>query len=67
MSESLLHCLGYGYKVLPTCAHYRELIVLYSSDTGEDFDEIREKYGQYTYDQWGELLAAAMRKKDKGE
>lgn len=67
MSESLLHCLGYGYKVLPTCDHYRELIELYSSETGEDFDEIREKYGQYTYDQWGKLLVAAMRKKDKGE
>ena len=62
MSESLLHCLGYGYKTLPSCDHYRELISLLANETDWDYDEIREKYGCYTYDQWGDLLAANMRK-----
>ena len=62
MSESLLNCLGNGYKTLPTCEHYRELISLLSNETGWDYDEIREKYGLYTYDQWGDLLAKNMKK-----
>ena len=58
MSESLLHCLGYEYDFLPSCAHYSELVSLLHCYTGWDYDDIREKYGTLTYKEWGKLLAA---------
>mgnify|MGYP007122099444 CR=1 FL=1 len=57
MSESLLHALGYMYETLPTCDHYRELISILHNLTGWDYDDIRNKYGEYTYRQWGDLIA----------
>lgn len=58
MSESLLNCLGNMLDTIPTCAHYRELLCILSNLTGcNDFDEMRKKYGEYTYKQWGDLIA----------
>ena len=56
MSESLLYCLGNGLNKLPTCDHYSELISIIHNLTGWDYDDIRNKYGEYTYDQWGDLI-----------
>lgn len=45
------------YETLPSCDHYRELISILHNLTGWDYDDIRNKYGEYTYRQWGDLIA----------
>ena len=57
MSESLLRCLGNGYKTIPTCAHYKELVSHLRDLTGWDEEEIRDNYGHLTYDEWGDIIA----------
>ena len=64
MSESLLNCLGNMYDVLPTCDHYRELISLLHNLTGWDYDNIRKQFGEFTYKEWGAVIACAQREQD---
>ena len=61
MSESLLKCLGNGYDTLPTCSHYAELISLLHRLTGWNYDDIRNHFGEFTYNQWGEIIAVAQK------
>lgn len=43
-------------KVMPTCAHYAELLDLAVAKLGITKDEARKKYGQFTYAEWAKLL-----------
>ena len=61
MSESLLNCLGNMYETLPSCAHYAELISLLHGLTGWDYDDIRNHFGEFTYKQWGDIIAVAQK------
>lgn len=61
MSESLLNCLGNMYETLPTCDHYRELISLLHGLTGWDYNDIRNRFGEFTYKQWGDIIAVAQK------
>ena len=61
MSESLLDCLGNRSDILPTCEHYSELISLLHRYTGWDYDDIRNRFGEFTYKQWGDIIAVAQK------
>ena len=61
MSESLLNCLGNMYKLLPTCAHYAELVSLLHRLTGWDYEDIRKSFGEFTYREWSIIIGVAQK------
>lgn len=56
MNKLLERFLKAKVNVMPTCAHYGELLGLAMTKLGITENEARKKYGQFTYAEWAELF-----------
>ena len=57
MTPSILQAISATPDLLPTCAHYHELLDVANEKTGISYDKLREYGGEFTYAQWAKFLS----------
>ena len=57
MTETLLQAISATPDLLPTCAHYAELLDVAHEKTGISYDKLREHGDDFTYAQWAKFLS----------